>query len=73
MGSLVKDIALDEKVVENQRGMFKNSIKNGASIVKVVDISVNVKREKARRDSGVMNEVGFEREGVELLGFFVSV
>lgn len=73
MGSLVKDVALDEKVVENQRGMWKNSIKNGASIVKVIDMRVNVKREKARRDSGVINEVGLDGKGVELLGFLVSV
>lgn len=73
MGSSVKDVALDEKVVENQRGMSQDSIKNGASIVKVIDFRVNIKREKARRDSGVMNEVGFDREGVELLGFFVTV
>lgn len=72
MGSLVKDVALDEKVVENQRGMLKNSIKSGASIVKVIDMRVDVKREKARRDSGVINEVGLDGKGVELLGFFVS-
>lgn len=72
MGSLVKDVALDEKVVENQRGMLKNSIKNGASIVKVIDMRVDVKREKARRDSGVINEVGLDGKGVELLSFFVS-
>lgn len=50
--------------------MVLNLIKNGASIMEVVYFGVYVKREKARGDRRVANEVGFERKGMKLQRFF---
>ena len=49
MGLLVLDVAFDDNVPENQRGLL-DSIEDGASVAEVVDFGVGIERKEARRD-----------------------
>lgn len=48
MGLLVFDIAFDDDVPENQRGVLE-SVEEGASVAEVVDFGVGIERKEARR------------------------